>query len=44
MGKIYKRVKGCVPRLYHIGGNGGRGIKIKRRLSINLNRKGNGGG
>ena len=44
MGKIYKGIKGYIPRLYHIGGGGGRGIKIKRRPSASLNRKGNGGG
>ena len=44
MGKIYKRVGGRVPKLCHIGGGGGRGIRIKRRPSASLSRGGNGGG
>ena len=44
MGKIYKGVGGCVPKLYHIGNGGGRGTKIKRRLSASLSRGGDRGG
>ena len=44
MGKIYKGVGEYVPRLYHINGGGGRGIRIKRRFSISLIYKGNEGG
>ena len=44
MGKIYKGVGGHIPKLYHISGNGGRGIKTKRRPNANLIRKGNKGG
>ena len=44
MGKIYKGVGGYVLKLYHIGGGGGRGIRIKWRPSANLSRKGDGGG
>ena len=44
MGKIYKKVGGYVPKLYHINNSNGRGIKTKRRPSTNLNRGGNGGG
>ena len=44
MGKIYKGVGGRVPRLCHIVGGGGRGIRTKRRPSANLSRGGDGGG
>ena len=44
MGKIYEGVGGCVLRLYHIGGGGNRGIRIKQRPSVNLSRRGDGGG
>ena len=44
MGKIYKRVGGCVSRLTQIGGGGGPGTKIKRRPSASLIYGGDGGG
>ena len=44
MGKIYKGVGGRIPRLYHISGGGGRGIRTKRRPGASLIRRGDGGG
>ena len=44
MGKIYKGVGGRVPRLCHIGGGGGCGIRTKWRPNVSLSRGGNGGG
>ena len=44
MGKIYKGVWGCVSRLSHIGGGGGRGIRINGWPSASLIRGGNKGG
>ena len=43
MGKIYKRVGGRIPKLYHIGGGGGRGTRIKWRPNASLNRGGDEG-
>ena len=44
MGKIYKRVRGCVPKLCHIGSGGGCGTRTKRRPNASLNYGDDGGG
>ena len=44
MGKIYKGIWGCVPRLSHISGGGDHGIGIKGWFSASLIRGGDGGG
>ena len=44
MGKIYKGVWGCISRLNHIIGGGGRGTGINGWPGASLIRGGNGGG
>ena len=44
MGKIYKRVWGCVSKLNHITSGGGRGIKTNGWPGASLIRRGDGGG
>ena len=44
MGKTYKGVQGCVSRLSHIVGGGGRGIRTNGWPGANLINKGNRGG